>query len=229
MNAKRLLTGILIVMGVLLAGAIIAWIFGPGQDDGSPELLEETSIQDLEIEDFDALHSPVDGDTNTHLIFGNLPISDPAADLEPELAAFLGRWEGYSYAPPVQKDWKFVLVIQEITAQDGKAFLWMGTNLQYPSEVKEIHFRVTHGPGDIPSIEWEFEDNYFLSGMYIFVIDPDTGLLQGGRNSYSDGGTWGPILLSRDRSFTVYKDYAQYLASLRIYPKEYRDTALTSS
>ena len=45
----------------------------------------------------------------------------------PELAAFLGRWEGYNYSPPVKKDWKFVLVIQEITAQGGKAlFAWAG-------------------------------------------------------------------------------------------------------
>ncbi len=117
-------------------------------------------------------------------------------------------------------------MIQEITEQDGKASLWMGTNLQYPSDVKEIHFRVN--PGDIPSIEWEFEDDFYLTGMYLFTVDPDTGLLQGGRNSTRDRGTWGPIVLSHSQSFYVYKDYAQYLADLRIVPKEYRDDVLTS-
>jgi hypothetical protein len=71
------------------------------------------------VTDFDAVHSPVNGDPNKHLIFGNLPVSKPAADLPPDLAAFLGRWEGYSYAPPVKKDRKFVLVIPEITSQEN--------------------------------------------------------------------------------------------------------------
>ena len=76
------------------------------------------------------------------LIESSLP-KGPAVSAD--LAAFLGRWEGYSYSPPVKKDWKFVLVIQEITAQGGKAFFWGGTNLQYPGWVKEIQFSVVSG------------------------------------------------------------------------------------
>ena len=90
---------------------------------------------------------------NEHLILGAIPISQSAQSLAPELTAFLGRWEGYDDSPPVKRDTKGVLVIQEITAQGGRAFLWAGANLQYPFWVKEIQFRVV--PGATPSIEWE--------------------------------------------------------------------------
>ena len=128
------------------------------------------------IKDFGTVHAPVSGDANEHLIFGNLPVSPPAANLPSELAAFLGRWEGYSYAPPVKRDWKFVLVIQEITAQGGKAFFWAGTNLQYPGWIKEIQFRVV--PGATPSIEWEYAEGDRKS-VCTFAYDRDKGLLQG--------------------------------------------------
>ena len=124
--------------------------------------LDETSAKEFVITDFDAVHSPVEGDANKYLIFGNLPVSKPAADLPAELAVFLGRWEGYSYSPPVKKDRKVVLVIQEITAQGGKAFGWSGTNLQYPDVVGEVHFRVV--PGDAPSIEFQVSAR-FARGM----------------------------------------------------------------
>ena len=131
---------------------------------------EETSMKDWAISNFEAAHSPVNGDTNEHLIFGAIPVSQTAQNLAPELAAFLGRWEGYSYGPPVKKDWKFVLVIQEITARGGKAFLWTSTNLQYPYWVMEIQFRVL--PGDTPAIEWEYPGNNGTS-VFKFTYDRD--------------------------------------------------------
>ena len=99
--------------------------------------LDETAatLKEFVVADFDAVHSQVNGDTNKYLIFGNLPVSKSAADLPPDLAAFLGRWEGYSYAPPVKKDRKFVLVIPEITRQGGQLIGWSGTNLQFPDKV----------------------------------------------------------------------------------------------
>ena len=87
------------------------------------------------VADFDQAHSPVDGDANKYLIFGNLPVSKPAADLPPLLVKFLGRWEGYVYAPPVKVDRKLVLVITEINTREGKAIGWSGTNLQYPDRI----------------------------------------------------------------------------------------------
>jgi hypothetical protein len=119
--------------------------------------LEDTYAEEYVITDFGAVHSPVDGDANRHLIFGNLPVSSPAADLPPELAVFLGRWEGYVNVPPVKKDRKLVLVIQEINALEGKAIGYSGTNLQYPERLGEIRFRVV--PGDQPSIEFQVLPN----------------------------------------------------------------------
>ncbi len=187
-------------------------------------VLEETSMEDLVIDGFDAVHSPVNRDDNEHLIFGNIPVSTPPADISPDLAAFLGRWEGYGYGPPVKKDWKFVLVVQEIDEQEGNAVLWAGTNLQYPYWVQEVHFRVV--PGDAPSIEWEYwgDDDHYI---FTFAIDPASGQLRGWRKESEYGDPWGPIELSRDQSFFVYKDYPQYLADLRIYTGEYHDEVLT--
>ncbi len=84
MKTKRLHL-LFLLIGILSVAAIIIWIIDVAQEDPP---IQETSMQDLDIEDFDALHTPVDGDTNTYLVFGNLPISEPAADLQPELAAF---------------------------------------------------------------------------------------------------------------------------------------------
>jgi predicted esterase len=226
MKTKRWIITISFVVVGLMTGSLIISGCGPGQWLG-PTLtpvptysLEETSMEDFVIEDFDAVHAPVGGDANEYLILGNVPVSPPAADLPPELAAFLGRWEGYSYAPPVKKDWKFVLVIQEITAQGGKAFLWAGTNLQYPGWVKEIRFRVV--PGATPSTECEYRDDNGQS-VFTFAYDRDKDMLQGWQKIPAYDSSWGPIELGRERSFYVYKDYARYLADKRIYPIEYQD------
>jgi predicted esterase len=184
---------------------------------------EATSMEDFAIKDFSLAHSPVNGDANEHLIFGNIPIASPAADLPADLAAFLGRWEGYSDGLPVKKDYKFVLVVQEITPRGGKAFGWIGTNLQYPGWIKEIKFRVV--PDATPTIEWEY--NLDGPSSFTFTYDRDKDLLRGWlKSSAYHNAPWGPIELTRDKTFTVYKDYEQYLAGKRITSKAYRDRAL---
>jgi predicted esterase len=187
-------------------------------------LLEETSMEDFAIEDFDAVHSPLGGEANKHLIFGALSIPPPAAGLAPDWAALLGRWEGYSYAPPVAQDMKFVFFIQGISAEGGSALLWAGTNLQYPKWIKEIQFRT--GPGNPPSIEWESSEGGKQS-TYSFSYDPDTDQLEGWKKSDPLESTWEPIRLNRERSFSVYEDYPAYLAGKRIYPVKYKDDLLT--
>jgi len=182
--------------------------------------LDEISIMQYEITDFDAVHSPVNGDTNKYLILGNVPVSKPAPGLPPELAVVLGRWEGYSYAPPVKKDRKVVLVVQEMTAQGGEAITWSGTNLQYPDLVAKIHFRVI--PGATPSLEFRFVWPKMTPEINTLTYDRETGVLQ----VISDHPASGPYVLSRDRSFYVFKDYAHYLAGKRIYPKTYRNNQL---
>ncbi len=112
----------------------------------------ETGWKDFIIGDFEAVHSRVNGDANEHLIFGAIPVSAPAEDLAPGLAKMLGRWEGYDYNPPVKKDNKGVLVIQQIDNRGGTAYLYAASILQSPTWVKQIHFRVI--PGNVPAIEW---------------------------------------------------------------------------
>ncbi len=181
---------------------------------------EETSMADFTIADFDAAHESIVGAPNEYLIFGKIPVAVPAADLSPDLAAFLGRWEGYSYAPPVKKDWKYVLVVTEIAARGGKAFFWGGTNLQYPRWVSEISFKVV--AGDAPSIQWEFEENG-IQKSFTFACAPDNKKLLGWQKVPASTYSAGPIELDRGRSFRVYKDYGGYLAGKRIHSRWYRN------
>jgi hypothetical protein len=69
--------------------------------------LDQTSTAAYEVADFEAVHRLVDGGDGTASIFGALPIATPT-DLAPELSAFLGRWEGFGYGPPIKRDWKYV-------------------------------------------------------------------------------------------------------------------------
>ncbi len=186
--------------------------------------LDQTSAKEFVITDFDAVHSPINSDANQYLILGNLPIAKPAVDLHPELAVFLGRWEGYSYASPVKKDRKLVLVIQEITAQGGKAVGWSGTNLQYPDRVGEIQFRIV--PGDVPAIEFQVISPDGNKEINTFTYDRDKGLLRGSIKLLVNNSTYGPYELSRAQSFHVYKDYAKYLAGKRIYARSYSNSEL---
>jgi predicted esterase len=194
-----------------------------------PLTLKETTYEKFPIPDFDAVHAQVAGDPNKYLIFGNLPVATPSPDLPPELAAFLGRWEGFDYAPPVKKDWKCVLVIQNITAQGGEAVIWWATNLQYPAEVKRVHFRVA--AGESPRLEWEAHvpngDSHEIIEVTTVSYDSKSHTLQGQLDYPQGDYREEPIEFSRAESFFVYKDYSQYLASKRIYSKAYQNKDLS--
>jgi predicted esterase len=191
--------------------------------------LQETSWKDFSIPDFDAVHSPIPGDAYGFRIFGAIPVSDPPADLAPELAVFLGRWEGYDYSPPVRKDHKVVLVIRDISPQGGKAYLWSATNLQYPYWVKEVDFRVV--AGDTPILEWEGDlsgaPGAKGKGAFRVAYDPETRELRCGIDVPASSVLDGSIRLGRSGDFVVYEDYAAYLASKRIETKPYRNPDLS--
>ncbi len=217
--------GLAVVLGVVIYGLVrtsgLTLVPLPPTATPLPTLtLDQTYGKDFVIANFDDVHSPVNGDANQFLIFGKLPVIKPAADLPASLAVYLGRWEGYSYAPPVKKDWKVVLVVQEINMQEGTAIAWVGTNLQYPSSIMEIHFRVI--PGDPPSLEFQliWPDGSKETVTFTYHREQDT--LEGLTTSPVDG----PYELTRDQSFYVYKDYSQYLAGKRIYSKPYKNSEL---
>ncbi len=193
------ITASLLILGLLLAGC------------------SQTSGKDLDLTDFEALHAPAGDDANTYLVFGNIPAAPPALGLSAQLAPFLGRWEGYDYSPPVQKDYKIVLVVQEITAQEGRAYLWLGTNLQYPSVVQEIQFTVI--PGTSPAIE--FRARFGKETLTIrLVYDAGQQTLKNPDHNYRQ------LELRQEQSFYVYKDYSQYLAGKRISSQVYQNDDL---
>ena len=231
MKTKRWIAPVALGVLGLFAVLFALWVGRPGKDP-QPTLpgthptlsLDETSAKEFVITDFGAVHAQVAGDANKYLVFGNLPVSKPAADLPAGLAAFLGRWEGYGYGPPVKKDRKVVLAIQDLTALEGNAALWSGTNLQFPDQIDAIHFRVHSG--DAPAIEFQITLPDGSKGITTFTYDHEKDILRGSATFPPSNSNAGPFELTRDRSFYVYKDYTSYLASKRIYSKIYRNEGL---
>jgi predicted esterase len=219
----------LIMLGLSGCGEPAPSATAPAPD--ATRTLKETSWKDFPIADFDAVHSPIPNDAYGRLIFGAVPVSDPPAGLAPELAVFLGRWEGYDYSPPVKKDHKAVLLVREISPLGGKAYMWTGTNLQYPYWVKEIEFRVTSGPTTV--IEWEGDlagapGVTGGKGTFRFACDPKRQELRGGVNVPASAVLDGTLRLTRAETFAVYEDYAAYLASIRIEAKPHGAAGLDS-
>jgi hypothetical protein len=189
----------------------------------------ETGWKDFIIGDFEAVHSRVKGDTNEHLIFGAIPVSAPAQDLAPGLAKMLGRWEGYDNNPPVKKDNKFVLVIQQIDKRGGTAFLYAASLLQSPTLVKQIHFRVI--PGEAAAIEsvgdFSVGPMQRIEPHIIRVTyDGERNLLNCKILDLSGRILVERIEFSRNSAFYIYRDYPGYLASKRINAKDYRHPEL---
>jgi predicted esterase len=186
--------------------------------------IKETSAVKFDITDFSAVHAPVNGDANEHLIFGNLPVMLPASDIPADLSVFLGRWEGYSFAPPVKKDRKLVLQIAEISEQGGKLYGWTGTNLQFPDEVAEVHFRVVRK--ESPTIEFQMT---WIDGSQLvasFTYDKEKEILRGQLGPAGSSTPNDVYELTRGRSFFVYKDYAKYLAGKQITTHEFHNLAM---
>ena len=177
-------------------------------------------VDNIIIKNFDATHKLVNDEDGKYLIFGNIPIKKTKKALSHDLSSFLGRWEGYDYAPPVTKDYKYVLIIQEITKKDGTAYLWYGTNIQYPYMIKKIKFKVV--PGNSPSIEWEYNEKG-INKIHKFIYSSEKKSLIGKKIIPNNEHFQSDIKLNKNQSFCVYKDYANYLASKRIYPKWYHN------
>jgi hypothetical protein len=190
--------------------------------------LPETSWKDFPIGNFGAVHSPVDPDANRHLIRqppGRLACGKSSLSL----ATFLGRWEGTEIVPEGYLPSQAVLSIQQIDEQGGKAYRWVGEQLQYPFYVKEIRFRVI--PGSPPSIEWQGDltgapGGKGLTGRFQFTLDEAGDLLRGELYVLPDERLDRSIELKRGDSSFVYRDFRKFLESRRITFHEYADPAL---
>jgi pimeloyl-ACP methyl ester carboxylesterase len=189
----------------------------------SPVALQDTRVDPFEATDFDAVHGPGDREP----IFGALPIEPAAPDVPAETAAFLGRWEGYGLAPPIRRDWKFVLAITSITPRDGTAHLWAATNLQFPQAVERIHFRV-RGAGAETAIEWE----QTVNGVYAVVTvthATGTDALEATTSADAAAGRMTSILLRSDAvEMAVDRDHAARLATFGITWRAHEDPALAA-
>jgi predicted esterase len=187
--------------------------------------LDETSTAEFKITDFTAVHSPVNGDANEYLIFGNLPVMKESEVNPVDLAVFLGRWEGYSFAPPVKKDRKLVLHIAEISGNEGKLYGWTGTNLQFPDGISEVQFRVVRG--ETPAIEFKLEWLDGSTQVNSFQYDKEKDILRGTTRRADEGTQTDSYELTRSRSFYVYKDYEKYLASKSITIHQYKNPEIS--
>ena len=174
-------------------------------------------------------HAPVGEDENTFLIFGGLPVSPPEPGLAPELAAFLGRWEGLSDGARDPGAYAAVLVVQEIGPRGGVAYLWAGEDFQYPYFAKKIRFRVV--PGRIPAIEWVGSlsgapGGASMQGVFRFIYDRSKDALVGRLETRPASPAPITLELGRGRSAVYYPDFDRFLASKRITFHPYQDPEL---
>jgi predicted esterase len=187
--------------------------------------LDQTSSEPFGIKDFEAYHKPVDGDGNKALLFGNIAVQPPAADLPEELSSLLGRWEGYNFGPPIKKDTKVVMVISEITPTDGTAYAWSGSNFQFMDLASKYHFRVVRG--EKTTIQCQSSAGGGQSSVISFTYDAGQDQLTGWVGAPGEAGSFGPMVLTRAETFFVYKDYPRYLESLGVTVHDYQNTVLT--
>lgn len=215
-----------VIIGMLLLGLLLTGCADKNnsRSDEEKSILDQTSAVEFSINDYYAVHAVDAADPNKFLIFGNLPSADPASDLSPELAVFLGRWEGYSFAPPVKKDRKAVFNITEISQQGGKAYGWSGTNIQFPDLVQEIQFGVVNDGS--PAIEWQFALADGSLNAAKFTYNKESNTLSGVITDSVGNITDGPYELTRDKNFYVYQDYVRFLESKRITTQTYKDSQL---
>ena len=186
-----------------------------------------TVVEPFAVDDFDAIHGAATFEGGGALILGGLPIAIPGPDVPPEAAAFLGRWEGAGIGPPIKGDWKYVLAITDITARDGSAILWTGTNLQFPASASWVRFRVT-GTGADTAVEWEPTSSGSSSVIQLRLGD-DGGVLEGGGTAADGARLAAPVVLRKDATDAlVYRDYAAHLADLGITWRPQDDPALAA-
>jgi len=217
-------------VGQIAAIVIITLICGCTSNPGKNAPTEKT-WRNLDMPEFEAVHSSVDGSDNEFLIFGNISISKPVSNVGPSLERFLGRWEGFDLGTPVRNDVKIVLAIRDISDSRGTAAIWSGTNLQYPSNVEEFEFSVR--PGAEPAIEGalEFSPQFGMNGSKAVLylrFDKATGDLVGGIKNPGNNKIERPVELGKGRTFFVYRDYAAYLAGKGITTRQYSEESLSS-
>ena len=184
----------------------------------------EASWKNFYTPDFTAIHQPLESGNNEFLIFGNLDVSLPAENTSKALAAFLGRWEGVEIGPYGETGIQLVLMVSQITPQDGTAYLWAGTDLQYPFFIKEIHFQVI--TGENPTIEWQADltghpEGKGIVGLISFSYDPVSDRLLGNIHVPPSEQIARSVELHRGKALHYFRDYPRYLQSRRIIFNEY--------
>ena len=190
--------------------------------------LFDTGVRPFEVVDFDAVHRPLAADGNASLIFGALPVTPAAPGAAPELAAFLGRWEGYGSGPPIRRDWRYVLAVTEITPRDGTAYIWAGTNTQFPSRIERATFRVT-GAGADTALEWT-QTVGETSAVVSIRHAMGTEALEGFATPVGATQPGETVVVRKDTTLgIVYRDYPHHLAELGITWQPHDDAGLLTA
>jgi dienelactone hydrolase len=224
-KGSRIMKGLMMsVLACLLLGACAATPSTPTAAQPTRDF-GRTSWEDLGARGFRDLHSPFNGSANESLIFGSLETAASSSAVPAPLQPFMGRWEGYDYGYPVPKDIKVVLLVQDISVGQGTALLWAGTNLQKPRDMKKVHFKVDLQPD--PVLYWRatWPDAH---ADLTFRFDPASGRLMGlaaFKASQGFEAEW-DVKLTRDRTFTVCRDYPAWLAEKGIHARAFENPDL---
>jgi len=222
---KKKNAAILTVLVLFIAGVV---------PFGCATLNNKTDPSDVPAADFDKIHAVTPDNSNKFLILGKVKVESPSTGVSKDLQPFLGRWEGFNTNPPARNDLKVALVVRSINNNSGDGAIYYGYNLQYPTSVKSIHFKVSRK--DEVSIEAALGSGN-QAGMESYIrlkyqteTDRLTGDIALGSGKANFVGSTGvdSIELNRDSSFYVYKDYRAYLASLRIFAENYKNAELNN-
>ncbi len=195
----------------------------PGDGDAAMTL-SETRVTEYRVTDFDSVHTLMAGGADGYLLFGGIPVAAPAADTPAGLTRLMGRWEGYSIGGPVNKDRKVVLVVAELSRREARLFGWSGTNLQFPEVVGEVRARVM--AGEPPGLEWEITWPDGVRQLDRYTYDRGRDMIVGVSKLAESGRVFAAYELTRQRTFSIYKDYPGYLAGKSISVKSYRNEKL---
>ena len=198
----------------------------------SRETLPEPS--EVPVADFDKINAVTADDPNRFLVLGGVEVESPRRDLPDGIRAFLGRWEGYNTNLPAKKDLKVALVIRSIDNDRADAIIFYGYDLQFPTAVRHICFKVSSEDGVVLEAALQPSGDAGAIGHVKLRFQQESGNLTGALSlggqaaNYFGSPSLNSIELSRSSSFYVYKDYEAYLGRLRIYPERYKNEELNS-
>lgn len=120
-------------------------------------------------------------------------------------------------------------MITNITSQDGTAYLWAGSDLQYPFYIKEIHFHIADL--EMPTIEWQGDlsgppEGNGIQGAISYSYNQETDQLVGQVCIPPSQQVIRTIQLTHGDAYHYFRNYLGYLESRQITFHQYNNSPI---